>query len=156
MEVFCSIPFAWSLDRDSKIKKGKTMAKKVLAVVFGFVLAPAFISAADGGLTGSFGSQVAGEPCAVRVYHTNFVFPNEGGKIIQVGPELYFVRTYIPGCANAGGYFPTVVQSPTSFNPLQLGSQSTYVNPAYVSGYQQYAQPTTAFVQPVQTRPSCY
>jgi hypothetical protein len=39
-----------------------------------------------------------GDPCRVPVYHTNFVFPPEGGEIVREGNQLYFVKTYLPGC----------------------------------------------------------
>ena len=117
------------------------MAKKILAVVFGFVLAPAFISAADySGLSGAFGNQIVGEPCAVRVYHTDFRFPPEGGQIIQSNGELFFIRTYRPGCANAGAGYPVVVASPSAYNPLNIGT-NYYVNPAFM-GYSPAPQAT--------------
>ncbi len=52
--------------------------------------------------TGSGGGQILnaliGDPCLVPVYHTNFALPPEGGKIEQIGNQLYFVKTYQPGC----------------------------------------------------------
>ncbi|MBI4049436.1 MAG: DUF4430 domain-containing protein [Candidatus Doudnabacteria bacterium] len=39
--------------------------------------------------------------CRVPVFHTNFAFPPEGGKIIRDGDQLYFIKN-IPGCENAG------------------------------------------------------
>jgi hypothetical protein len=48
--------------------------------------------------------------CRVRVFHTDFAFPPEGGKIVKVGDELYFIKTYLPGCGNVGG---TPVPSPS-------------------------------------------
>jgi|GEM_PF-3685268 len=117
------------------------MAKKVLAVVFGIMLAPAFITAAETDLYGSFGRQIAGNPCAIRVYNTDFQFPEAGGRIVMYGPEMYFIRTGNPGCANTGTVFPTVVSSNNGYNPLQTWNNSqSYVNPAYATGY---ATPTT-------------
>lgn len=45
---------------------------------------------------------VVGDPCTVPVYHTDFPFPPEGGKIVKIGNSMYFVKTYIVGCENAG------------------------------------------------------
>lgn len=180
------------------------MAKKILAVVFGFVLAPAFITAQnaagtsivgstclvrvyhtnfhfpeEGGrivqignemffwktylpeclnmlpsntpvvlttatgvqrdpnnLIGSFGNQLVNSPCAIRVYHTNFRFPEEGGRIIQVGNEMFFVKIYQPGCENAGAGGVVLSESTGSNNPLNTsvvnmtGNGLTYVNPS--------------------------
>ncbi|HYC79623.1 MAG TPA: hypothetical protein VEC17_01195 [Candidatus Binatia bacterium] len=136
------------------------MAKKIFAVVLGFILAPAFIHADFPGLSGAFGTQLVGDPCAVRIYHTNFNFPPEGGRIIMVGQELYFIRTYRLECANTGSQYPTVASSTTSFNPLQVpyGGQSYYVNPSL--GQQQtvpVAQPQPAKVAPATgTAQRCY
>jgi hypothetical protein len=74
----------------------KSMAIKVCAVVLGFALAPAFIGAEH-----TAGSTIVGSTCLVRVYHTNFSFPPQGGRVVQVGNDLYFWRTYLPECANA-------------------------------------------------------
>jgi hypothetical protein len=111
------------------------MAKKILAVVFGFVLAPAFISAdhESRGLSGAFGNQIVGEPCAVRVYHVNFNFPPQGGKIVQYGNELYFIRTYQPGCEQAGSTGNLLVASPSGHNPLQTNNSQNYVHPMFTS-----------------------
>ena len=45
---------------------------------------------------------LAGDNCLVEVYHTDFAFPPEGGKIVKIGNRMYFVRTYVAGCENAG------------------------------------------------------
>lgn len=61
-----------------------------------------------------------GDPCAIKIYHVDINFPPEGGRIIQVGDELYFVRSYKPGCENVGlGGGSTVVSASNSaYNPL--------------------------------------
>lgn len=69
------------------------MAKKIFAVVLGFVLAPAFITAQN-----SAGTSLVGSTCLVRVYHTNFRFPPEGGRIVQIGDDMFFWKTYLPEC----------------------------------------------------------
>jgi hypothetical protein len=186
-----------------KIKE-KSMAKKIFAVVLGFVLAPAFITAQnaagtsivgstclvrvyhtnfrfppEGGrivqigdemffwktylpeclgmlpdntpvmltsatgvprnpnnLNGAFGNQFAGEPCAVRVYHTNFRFPSQGGRIVQIGNEMFFIRTYKPGCESAGAGGTVLAESTGSNNPLNINAinttatGTTYVDPS--------------------------
>ena len=71
------------------------------------------------GINGSFGSQLAGNSCAIRVYHTNFQFPPEGGKIVQIGQEMFFVKTYMPGCESAGGAGTVLSQSTSNVNSLQ-------------------------------------
>jgi hypothetical protein len=131
------------------------MAKKVLAVVLGFVFAPAFIHADFPGLSGAFGSQLAGDPCAVRIYHTNFNFPPQGGKIIMVGQELYFIKTYRLDCVNAGAQYSTVAASASSFNPLQVpyNNQSYYVNPSLGGTQTTVVQPTTTTTT---VTPRCY
>jgi hypothetical protein len=91
-------------------------------------------------LNGAFGSQFAGEPCAVRVYHTNFKFPSQGGRIVQVGNEMFFIRTYKPGCENAGAGGTVLAESTASNNPLNssvistTGNGMTYVDPSLSAG----------------------
>ncbi|HTL39200.1 MAG TPA: DUF4430 domain-containing protein, partial [Methylomirabilota bacterium] len=50
----------------------------------------------------SISNFLLGDPCLVPIYHTDFAFPPEGGKIVKIDDHLYFVKTYQPGCANAG------------------------------------------------------
>jgi hypothetical protein len=94
------------------------MAKKIIAVVFGFALAPAFIAAEN-----SIGTSLVGTTCLVRVYHTNFAFPPQGGRIVQIGDEMFFWRTYLPECQGVlPASQPVVVTThtgtvPTSINP---------------------------------------
>lgn len=45
---------------------------------------------------------LVGDSCLVPVYHTNFAFPPEGGKIVRIGNQMFFVKDYLPGCENAG------------------------------------------------------
>lgn len=84
-------------------------------------------------LSGSLPTQFVGSPCAVRVYHTNFKFPPEGGKIVQVGAEMYFIRDYKPGCESAGAGAPVLVASTSAYNPVQTAGRSTIATPAYVN-----------------------
>lgn len=64
--------------------------------------------------------------CRVPIYNTDFAFPPEGGQIIQIGDQMYFVRTYLPGCENAilgGPPFPTQTPTPiASPNPTPAPS----------------------------------
>ncbi len=137
------------------------MAKKLFAVVLGFAFAPAFIAADhDTGLMGAFGNQLVGEPCAVRVYHVNFRFPPEGGKIVQYGNELFFIRDYMAGCENAGSNAKLLVSSPNGRNPLNIDERQPYVNPMFTSvpGSQSGHQAPPAHTQQPagSTTPNCY
>jgi hypothetical protein len=49
--------------------------------------------------------------CLVPVFHTNFAFPPEGGKIVKIDGQLYFVKTYEKGCENAGSEGTPVVHA---------------------------------------------
>jgi hypothetical protein len=49
---------------------------------------------------GSLLNFLLGDPCLVPVYHTDFIFPAEGGAVIQQGNQLFFVPTYQPGCSS--------------------------------------------------------
>lgn len=73
------------------------MKGKIFAVLLAFILAPAMMLAED-----TFSQRIAGEACMVEVFHTDFAFPPEGGKIVKIGSRMYFVRDYLPGCQNAG------------------------------------------------------
>ncbi|MBX4188018.1 MAG: hypothetical protein KW793_02680 [Candidatus Doudnabacteria bacterium] len=112
-------------------------------------------------LNGSLPPQFVGEPCAVRVYHTDFRFPEGGGKIIQLGNELFFIRTYKPGCENAGSGGIVLASSPNSYNPLDTNSQpqQAYVNPMF-SSVRQNPSVTTTHQQPYVAPPTgtsnCY
>lgn len=92
-------------------------------------------------LHGSYGSQLADSPCAVRVYHTNFNFPAEGGQIVKIGSELFFIRSYRPECAGAGQLGTVVLAA----NPLP--ASNTVTTPA---------QPVTAPVVQTNPVPVCY
>ncbi len=84
------------------------MAKKLFAVALGFLVAPMF-TMADYGST-----SVVGDDCLIRVYHINFQFPPQGGKIVQSGNELFFWKDYEPRCADSLNnlfYSPSVVKS---------------------------------------------
>ncbi|MBX4187324.1 MAG: hypothetical protein KW802_03680 [Candidatus Doudnabacteria bacterium] len=67
----------------------------ILTMALAFVLAPTTIGA-------DFGDIVVGNTCLVPIIHTNFMFPPEGGKIVKIGDQMYFVQSYRPECANAG------------------------------------------------------
>jgi hypothetical protein len=48
----------------------------------------------------SFINFFLGDPCLVPVYHTDFIFPSEGGAVIRINNDLFFVPTYLSGCSN--------------------------------------------------------
>ncbi len=64
-----------------------------------------------------------GNPCYVRVYHTDFAFPPEGGAIIQVGDELYFVPEYLPNCSSAASA-GTVIRRGDTLPPANTPAQT--------------------------------
>jgi hypothetical protein len=72
----------------------------ILAVAF-----PMFMSADTEGLgaSGQGLGAILGETCLVPVYNTDFAFPPEGGQIVRAASgQMYFVKNYLSGCANAG------------------------------------------------------
>lgn len=117
-------------------------------------------------LSGSLPANWVAEPCAVKVYHVNFRFPEEGGKIVQIGNEMYFIRTYQTGCENAGAGGVVLASSPTAYNPLQTDPKpipQTYVNPMFTAASQNPAVttvPQQSYVAPatgqVHHSSSCY
>lgn len=144
---------------------------KVAAVVFGFALAPAFIAAEYTPnyyypLSGALPPQLAGDPCAVRVYHTNFQFPSQGGKIVLVGDEMFFIKDYAPGCQNAGAGAPVLSASNSRYNPAQYTGNTSpmgsfYINPYFGRPFSQATYPapgvTPAIANPTpSTTPTCY
>jgi hypothetical protein len=50
------------------------------------------------GAGGSVLNFLIGDPCLVPIYHTNFIFPPEGGRIETIDGQLYFVQDYLEGC----------------------------------------------------------
>lgn len=94
--------------------KGVNMKAKILAVLLAFVLAPVIMVAED-----TLSQSIAGQACVVEVYHTDFAFPPEGGKIIKVGSRMYFVRDYLSGCENAGTG-AVVIKGGPSLPPTQV------------------------------------
>jgi hypothetical protein len=88
-----------------------------LAVVMGFALAPTFLRAAD---------TLIGNTCLIPIIHTNFRFPPEGGKIIQIGDQMYFVQSYRPECGNAGSEGTLIKGSPQG----TVGGTSTTTTPS--------------------------
>ncbi|HEX5429839.1 MAG TPA: hypothetical protein VFX17_02035 [Patescibacteria group bacterium] len=97
------------------LKNFKMTAVGVLCaslVIFAF---PVFTDA--DGLGASNQGNILGEPCLVRVFNTDFAFPQEGGEIVQTAnSNMYFVRTYLPGCENAGSA-GTVIVGPGPMAP---------------------------------------
>ncbi len=67
----------------------------VLVIMLAFVLVPII-----GGATTT--ESVVGSTCLVPIIHTDFAFPPEGGKIVKIGDQMYFVQSYRAECANAG------------------------------------------------------
>lgn len=88
---------------------------------------------------GQFLEFIQGNGCLVPVFHTDFVFPPEGGAIVKFGDKTYFVRTYFRGCENAGAG-GVVIKSPTPTLPASTS--------AFVSG--------TNTTSTVNTETSCF
>lgn len=51
--------------------------------------------------TGTNLSSIVGDNCLVPIYHTDFMFPPEGGQIVKIGDSMYFHQNYRPECANS-------------------------------------------------------
>lgn len=108
-------------------------------------------------LNGTLGNQFAGNPCAVRVYHTNFNFPPQGGRIVQIGNEMFFIRTAQPGCENAGAGGTVLVESTDGTNPLKASSvapvtqSQTYVDPSLLNTNRTYTTQQTRNAQQAAT-----
>ncbi len=83
----------------------------VLMVASAFAVTPVFTNATD------LGSSIIGNNCLVPVYHTDFAFPPEGGKIIRTGDQMYFVQDYRPECAGAGTNAQVIAQTSTPTEP---------------------------------------
>ncbi|HEV8601041.1 MAG TPA: hypothetical protein VGQ87_00385 [Patescibacteria group bacterium] len=86
------------------------MFKKILVVMAAFFAVPSIMLAAD---NPTISSSVLGDDCLIRVFHTDFAFPPEGGKIIKIGSAMYFARDYLPGCENSASRGQLVQASPT-------------------------------------------
>lgn len=67
--------------------------------------------------------------CRVPVYHTNFAFPPEGGKIIKAGDQLWFIIN-TAGCENAGSGYPVVKGASTTPSPPPAGGPSPSPTPS--------------------------
>jgi hypothetical protein len=120
----------WDLNGDMNTQALNKLALLVTVIAFGLV--PTF-SRGDS-LSDSFA-----EPCLVPVFHTEFKFPEGGGKIISIGDDMYFVRTYLPQCQNSGGGYPVI-----------KGSNTAVVTPSTVP----YNAPAAGTGQ--SARPNCY
>ncbi|MBX4205248.1 MAG: hypothetical protein KW788_03655 [Candidatus Doudnabacteria bacterium] len=105
---------------------------KTVIIIAGLMVAifPKFTSAENGVLT-NIGNFLAGEPCRVPIYHTEFAFPPEGGQIIRIGDQMYFVKTYLPGCENAAaGGAPVSTRTVNQFpqnDQIVSGTETTVV-----------------------------
>jgi hypothetical protein len=99
------------------------MNLKIFFIVLGFAFAPMFITAntvtapSTWGV-GSPGSTIVGDQCFIRVYHTNFAFPPEGGQIVQRGNELFFWRNYLPSCSVLPAGAIVIMDKPTTPVPV--------------------------------------
>lgn len=100
-----------------------------LTVLAAWLVVPTFISANDGALSRS----IVGDLCLVPVFHTEFMFPPEGGQIIKTSDgSMYFVRTYAPGCANAGS-IGTVITTHGIENTGTIVNAPAYTTPVYTA-----------------------
>ncbi len=96
---------------------------KVLVAVLAMSIVPTFSGADLGGIIGN--------NCLVPIYHTNFLFPPEGGQIIKKGNSMYFVQNYRAECANAGAGGVVIktagssTSSVTVVNPTSTNTGST-------------------------------
>src|SRR3989344_5740069 len=70
------------------------MIIKTLAVALAFALVPMYMGASTINALGE-------DSCLVPVYNTTFAFPAEGGEIVRIGNQMYFVKNYLPECAGA-------------------------------------------------------
>jgi hypothetical protein len=68
---------------------------KVFVVGLAFLAAPTMMGATST-------DAVVGSTCLVPIYHTDFAFPAEGGKIVRIGDRMFFVQDYRAECADAG------------------------------------------------------
>jgi hypothetical protein len=101
------------------------MTKKII-----FVLAIAAIGIVPTFTQADLGSLV-GDTCLVPIFHTQFAFPPEGGQIIRgFDGQMYFVRTYLPGCANAGSS-GTLISSGSTVNTFPSNQQTTTTTTYY-------------------------
>jgi hypothetical protein len=67
---------------------------KIFAAVLAAAIVPTFISAET-----SLQSFV-GTTCLVPIFHTDIMFPPEGGAIIKIGNQMYFVQNYRQECVS--------------------------------------------------------
>ena len=65
--------------------------------------------------------------CLVPIFHTNFALPTEGGKIIKIDNQLYFARTYLPGCESSGNGGTTPNPSPPTSGSAGVGAPTASV-----------------------------
>jgi hypothetical protein len=101
----------------------------VVMAVMAFATAPTILDAASL-------ESIVGSTCLVPVIHTNFAFPPEGGKIVKIGEQMYFVQDYRPECANAGANGQLIkgsgtVAGTTTPQPSPTTNQNSYPSCMY-------------------------
>lgn len=97
-------------------------------------------TSADGVSDLLFGSGPLAYPCAVPVYHMDLAFPPEGGLIVRTpDSQMYFVRTYLPGCNQ-------IPADATIVSPV--GSSDAFHGPAVASSSNTQALPTATATRP--------
>jgi hypothetical protein len=100
---------------------------KIVIALVALLSVPTFITATHdraynpspytGGRTHYENTGLTFDECRVPVYHTNFLFPPQGGVIIDTGNGMFFVRTYLPGCENAADGYPVIKGAATAHPP---------------------------------------
>lgn len=91
----------------------------ILSICLGFLITPVFIWAQN---------QFA-DPCLVRVYHTDFMLPPEGGVIVRGSDGLYFARTYLPGCEHSADGLVPIAGGVVAGTNTTVGNTATFVAP---------------------------
>ena len=107
------------------------MESKVLVVALAFLAVPTLIGASTSSTTNNTINSLVGTPCLVQVFHTDFMFPPEGGEVVRFpNGQMFFVQNYVSGCENAGAG-GTVIKSSSgaSVNVPQNSPSNTYANP---------------------------
>lgn len=95
------------------------MKGKIFVAALALLTVPMFSGAA-------LAETIVGNTCLVPVFHTDFAFPPEGGKIVKIGSQMYFVTDYVPGCENAGSNGVVIKTS----NGFVTGTANTQINSA--------------------------
>ena len=101
------------------------MKSLALFIAAAGMIIPVLSSANDTG----FGFTIA-DTCMVPVYNTTFMFPDEGGKIVQApSGQMYFVKDYLPECAGAGAGYKLISATSTEVTPVPTTPAPTPTEP---------------------------